>query len=251
MGPMTRRTDLAHPIKPSRRQLLTGLTLTPIVTAVRSATTSAQSLHRTFVLVHGAWHGGWCWKKVKALLTTAGHRVYTPTLTGLGERSHLLTPEVDLDTHINDIAALFHYEDIHKAILVGHSYGGMVVAGVAASLVARLAGVIYLDAFLPDDGKALQDYVPLGAPEGAWRLPPPGQATSIRCQGSCRRRVDGSAAQRSAVESHDTAGAHRRGHLHAPVTHIHSLYEGRPICRGRRAGQTAGVQVPRIAFRRT
>lgn len=139
------------------------------------ATKSAQKPSRTFVLVHGAWHGGWCWNKLTPLLTSAGHRVHTPTLTGLGDRSHLLTPEVDLDTHIKDISALFHYEDVHDAILVGHSYGGMVVAGVAPSVVALLAGVIYLDAFLPDDGKALGDYVTVRPPEGLWRLPPPGK----------------------------------------------------------------------------
>jgi len=157
---------------PSRRRLLAGLAGLPIAAAIRPA----QPATRTFVLVHGAWHGGWCWKKVAPLLTSAGHQVHTPTLTGLGERSHLLTPGVGLDTHIRDIAALFHYEDIHDAILFGHSYGGMVVAGASPTIVARLAGVIYLDAFLPDDGKALQDYVPLGAPDGAWRLPPPGKA---------------------------------------------------------------------------
>jgi pimeloyl-ACP methyl ester carboxylesterase len=96
-------------------------------------------------------------------------------MTGLGDRSHLLTPEVDLDTHIKDVGALFQYEDVHDAILVGHSYGGMVVAGLAPSIVTRLAGVVYLDAFLPDDGKALLDYVAaLKVPEGAWRLPAPG-----------------------------------------------------------------------------
>lgn len=154
----------------SRRQLLAGLAVAPFGAATRRS----QSPSRTFVLVHGAWHGGWCWKKLTPLLTSAGHRVHAPTLTGLGERSHLLTPEVDLDTHIKDISALFHYEDVHDAILVGHSYGGMVVAGVAPSVAARLAGVVYLDAFLPEDGKALLDYVALRAPEGAWRLPPPG-----------------------------------------------------------------------------
>jgi pimeloyl-ACP methyl ester carboxylesterase len=162
------------PPKTSRRQLLAGVMLAPIAATLRSMMASAQSPRRTFVLVHGAWHGAWCWTKLTPLLTSAGHRVHAPTLTGLGERSHLLTPEVDLDTHIKDVSALFHYEDIHDAILVGHSYGGMVVAGVAPSIVSRLAGVIYLDAFLPDDGKALKDYVPLRVPEGVWRLPAPG-----------------------------------------------------------------------------
>ena len=78
----------------------------------------------TFVLVHGAWHGGWCWKKVAPLLRAAGHEVYTPTLTGLGERAHLLTREVDLDTHIPDVVNVLEYEDLRDVILVGHSYGG-------------------------------------------------------------------------------------------------------------------------------
>jgi pimeloyl-ACP methyl ester carboxylesterase len=156
---------------PSRRQVLKGLTVAPI----GAAAWSTQPATRTFVLVHGAWHGGWCWSKLTPLLTSAGHRVHAPTLTGLGERAHLLTPEITLDTHIEDIKAVFHYQDVRDALLVGHSYGGMVVAGVAPSLVSRLAGVVYLDAFLPEDGKALQDYVQLGAPAGVWRLPPPGK----------------------------------------------------------------------------
>ena len=127
----------------SRRQLLAGLAAAPFV-ATRAL---SRSPSRTYVLVHGAWHGGWCWRKVTPLLTAAGHRVYTPTLTGLGERSHLLTPEVGLETHVKDITALFEYEDLRDTILVGHSYGGMVVAGKAPSLVARLSAVVYLDAF--------------------------------------------------------------------------------------------------------
>ena len=156
---------------PSRRELLAGFAAAPLSALARPA----QPSSRTYVLVHGAWHGGWCWKKVTPLLTAAGHHVHATTLTGLGERSHLLTPEVGLDTHIRDISALFEYEDVQDAILVGHSYAGMVVAGVAPSLVGRLSGVVYLDAFLPDDGKTLQDYVSLNAPEGAWRLPVPGK----------------------------------------------------------------------------
>ena len=155
----------------SRRQLLAGLTAAPLV-ATRAL---AQPTSHTYVLVHGAWHGGWCWRKVTPLLTAAGHRVHTPTLTGLGERSHLLTPEVGLETHVKDVTALFEYEDLRNAILVGHSYGGMVVAGAAPLLVERLSAVVYLDAFLPDNRKALRDYVALNAPEGVWRLPVPGK----------------------------------------------------------------------------
>lgn len=111
----------------------------------------------TFVLVHGAWHGGWCWKRVTPLLRAAGHEVYTPTLTGLGERAHLLGPAVTLSTHIEDVASLFFYEDLSDVLLVGHSYGGMVITGVAEHVPERLRRLIYLDALLPDDGQSFYD----------------------------------------------------------------------------------------------
>ncbi len=119
-----------------------------------------QSDSATFVLVHGAWHGGWCWRKVAPLLRAAGHEVFTPTLTGLGERSHLIHPLINLSTHIQDITSVLEYEDLHNVVLVGHSYAGMVIAGVAAKAEARLAQLVYLDAFLPQNGKSLKDYVP-------------------------------------------------------------------------------------------
>lgn len=109
------------------------------------------------VLIHGGWHGGWCWKKVAPLLRAAGHEVYTPTLTGLGDRSHLLSVDVTLDTHVQDIVALFEYEDIREAVLVGHSYGGIVMTAVADRVAERLAHLIYLDAFVPQHGQSLAD----------------------------------------------------------------------------------------------
>jgi len=111
----------------------------------------------TFVLIHGAWHGGWCWKKLTPLLRAAGHDVYTPTLTGLGERAHLLNPQIGLGTHVEDIRALLEYEDLHNVILVGHSYGGMVIAGVAEVAARRLSHLIFLDAFVPLDGQSVLD----------------------------------------------------------------------------------------------
>jgi pimeloyl-ACP methyl ester carboxylesterase len=136
----------------------------------------------TIVIVHGATCGGWEWKEARQALQTAGHEVYTPTLTGLGERSHLATPEVGLDTHIQDIVNVLEYEDLRDVVLVGHSYGGMVVTAVADRAAARLARLVYVDAFLPDDGECLFDVSPpevrarwedwarrLG--EG-WRVPP-------------------------------------------------------------------------------
>lgn len=104
-----------------------------------------------FVLVHGAFHGGWCWQRVVRRLRP-DHDVYPVTLTGLGERSHLLSPVVDLNTHIDDVVNLILWEDLSEVILCGHSYGGFVVAGVADALAARIRAMVYLDAFVPADG---------------------------------------------------------------------------------------------------
>lgn len=109
----------------------------------------------TFVLVPGAWLGGWCWQDVVPSLRQAGHEVYTPTLTGLGERRHLGGPQVDLDTHIQDIVNVLAFEDPRDVTLVGHSYGGFVVTGVAERVPERLRQVIYLDASVPEDGQSM------------------------------------------------------------------------------------------------
>jgi pimeloyl-ACP methyl ester carboxylesterase len=137
----------------------------------------------TFVLVHGGWLGGWVWKHVTPALCAAGHDVFTPTLTGLGERVHIATPDVGLETHIHDIVNLLQYEDLHRVVLVGHSYGGMVITGVADRAAERLAQLVYLDAFVPENGQALYDLLPaptearryyqaLATSQGeGWRIP--------------------------------------------------------------------------------
>jgi pimeloyl-ACP methyl ester carboxylesterase len=112
-----------------------------------------------FVLVHGAWHGGWCWRFVRPLLRRAGHEVFAPSLTGLGERKHLARAGIDLDTHIEDVVSLLEMEDLKDVVLVGHSYGGMVITGAADRAAARIGRLLYLDAFVPEDGKCLLDYV--------------------------------------------------------------------------------------------
>jgi len=114
----------------------------------------------TFVLVHGAWGGGWEWRWVCARLRAAGHDVFTPTLTGLGERAHLISPEVGLSTHIQDVAAVLRYEDLHDVLLCGQSYGGMVVTGVADRESGRIARLVYLDALVPVDGESMADLIP-------------------------------------------------------------------------------------------
>ena len=126
----------------------------------------------TYVLVHGAWGGAHGWRKVRPLLQQAGHTVFSPSLTGQGERAHLASPEVNLSTHIQDVCNTIWYEDLSDIILVGHSYGGMVVTGVADRMPERIQHLVYLDAFLPDDGQSLYD---LGGGTGRdtsdWRVP--------------------------------------------------------------------------------
>ncbi|WP_216894884.1 alpha/beta hydrolase [Nocardia alni] len=111
----------------------------------------------TYVLVHGGGHGGWCYRKVTRLLREAGHEVYAPTLSGLAERAHLRLAGIGLDTHIQDVAALLHYEDLREVILVGHSYGGMVITGAADRARERVGRLVYLDAANPVDGQSLVD----------------------------------------------------------------------------------------------
>lgn len=113
----------------------------------------------TFVLVHGAWHGGWCYARSAKILRARGHDVYTPTLTGVGERSHLAAKEVNLSLHIRDICNVLKWEDLGDIVLCGHSYGGMVITGVPDAMPERIRSPVYLDAFVPQDGKAAWDYV--------------------------------------------------------------------------------------------
>lgn len=112
------------------------------------------------VLVHPAWLGGWCWKKLVPLLEERGHTVYTPTLTGLGDRSHLAHPGITLQTHVDDIVNVLTYADLRDLILVGTSSSGAVVTGVAGRVPERIAQLVYVDAFVPEDGQALWDLIP-------------------------------------------------------------------------------------------
>ena len=135
---------------------------------------------KTFLLCHGAWSGGWAWKKMHPLMAQAGHRLVAPTYTGLGERSHLASPAVDLDTHIQDILNVIAFEDLRDIVLLGHSYGGMVATGVADRARERVTQLIYLDAFVPRDGQSLFDLNESGrepmrkaaAAADGYRIPP-------------------------------------------------------------------------------
>lgn len=114
----------------------------------------------TYVLVHGAWHGSWCWQRVRRALQLQGHEVFTPTLTGVGERAHLLSPAVNLDTHINDVVNLIRMEALNDVVLCGHSYGGCVIRGVADRIGERIARLVYLDAFVLENGESLHGVLP-------------------------------------------------------------------------------------------
>lgn len=111
----------------------------------------------TFVLVHGGGHGGWCYQPLARLLREQGHDVYTPSLTGLAEREHLLSPDINLDTHVTDVVKLLYFEDLRNVILVGHSYGGMVITGAADRAADRIGHLVYLDAATPMNGQSLVD----------------------------------------------------------------------------------------------
>jgi pimeloyl-ACP methyl ester carboxylesterase len=113
----------------------------------------------TFCIVHGGWGGGWEWTPVARMLRQRGHDVFTPTLTGLGERIHL-GADTGLSDHVEDVLAMFMFEDLHDVVLCGHSYGGMVVTGVADRVPERIQLLVYLDAFVPNDGQALRDLMP-------------------------------------------------------------------------------------------
>ena len=122
----------------------------------------------TFVLVHGAWHGSWCWKRVRKALQARGHDVFTPTLTGVGERSHLLFPDVNLDTHITDVVNLIRWEELSGIVLCGHSYGGAVITGVADRSSDRTPPWSTWDAFVPEDGQSLYDILPTFYKTSSW-----------------------------------------------------------------------------------
>jgi len=111
----------------------------------------------TFVLVHGAWHGGWCWQRVADRLRNGGHKVFTPTLTGLGERAHLIRAGIDLNTHVADVVNVMKWERLSDVVLCGHSYGGMIISGVAEEMASAIRSIVFLDAFVPKNGEAVQD----------------------------------------------------------------------------------------------
>ena len=146
--------------QPSRRELLRAAGYGASLVGMMTTPLTAQGMKpKVFVLVHPAWHGAWFWKKVVPLLRQEAHVVFTPTLTGLGERSHLARPDIGLDVHVTDVVNVLKYEDLHDVVLVGHSSSGVVITGVADRAPTQIALVVYLDAFVPEDGQAVLDLI--------------------------------------------------------------------------------------------
>jgi pimeloyl-ACP methyl ester carboxylesterase len=143
-----------------KKSLLPCLWLILLLPFIGCKTCSTASASKpTFVIVHGAWGGGWDWRHVADLLTADGYTVYRPTLTGLGEHSNLSSTNIDLDTHIQDIVNVILWENLHDVVLVGRSYGGMVITGVADRVPDRIRHVIYLDALLPENGENVNSII--------------------------------------------------------------------------------------------
>jgi pimeloyl-ACP methyl ester carboxylesterase len=191
----------------------------------------------TYVLVHGAWHGSWCWKRVRKALQAEGHEVFTPTLTGVGERFHVSSPSINLDTHIADVVNLIQWEELSEIVLCGHSYGGCVISGAADRIPDRIRALVYLDAFVPEDGERMFNLVPEERVQGmrqqakttgeGWKVAPiaaevfrvnPGDCAWVNAQ--CTPHPLGCFEQRIKLTG-------RLGRI-ADITHILADWEGSP-----------------------
>jgi pimeloyl-ACP methyl ester carboxylesterase len=143
-----------------RRDVLKTMAIAGLAAGAEATATKAQTAAQTFVLVHGAWHGGWCWSRVADRLRAAGHRVFTPTQTGLGERKHLLSKDITLDTFTKDIVNVIEAEELANIVLVGHSFGGNAISGTADAIPGKIRHLVYLDSLMVDAGKAPFDNLP-------------------------------------------------------------------------------------------
>jgi pimeloyl-ACP methyl ester carboxylesterase len=144
----------------TRRSVVSGMVAGAGLVAIADGLVTAaqaQPARKTFVLVHGSSAGGWCYRRVADLLEKAGHKVYAPTLTGLGERSHLMSGLITLDTHIADVVNVIRWENLQDFVLVGHSYGGWVISGVAEQVEGKISSIVFLDAFMPENGMRVLD----------------------------------------------------------------------------------------------
>lgn len=148
-----------------------GLTIASTKVIAKSSDTAAtNNKGKTYVLLHGAWHGGWCWRDVAQILQNEGHQVYTPTQTGLGERSHLLSDEINLETFVTDLVNVLEWEDLTDVILVGHSFGGIGISGAADRVPHRIKHLVYLDALLLEDRDSPFSQIPADVADARRKL---------------------------------------------------------------------------------
>lgn len=145
-----------------------------------SGTQSARPA--TFVLVPGAWHGAWCYRRLADLLTARGHKVFALTLTGLADKSHLASDAVDMNTHIMDVVNVVKWENLSGIVLVGHSYGGVVITGAAEKIAGDIASIVYLDAFIPEDGQSMADITKRELPTTGSAPPYPAKAMNVNAK---------------------------------------------------------------------
>lgn len=145
---------------PSRRRFFAAAAAATLVANYAGSVSAEHRKPKTFVLLHGAWHGGWCWHKLTPLLRAQGHVVYTPTQTGLGERSHLLSRDITIDTFVQDVVNVLEWEDLHDVILVGHSFAGVPITGAADRVPQRIRHLVYLDSLIIENGQTPFDMLP-------------------------------------------------------------------------------------------
>ena len=168
------------PRSQSRREFVTCAATIGASAAIRAPAAYAQENRSPIVLVHGAWHGGWCWQRVVDRLTANGRKVFAPTLSGVGERSHLASEAITLQTHIDDIVNEMKWKDLDRVVLVGHSYGGIVITGVAEQMRERIAAIAYLDAFIPSDGESMSSLRSAAAKPFPVPMAPPPTAAAFK-----------------------------------------------------------------------
>ena len=175
----------------SRRHFIGGTLVAAASGLTAARTVAGQSKAAPLVLVHGAWHGGWCWRRVADRLTAKGRYVVAPTLSGVCERSHLASDLIGLATHIDDVVNEITWKDLDGVVLVGHSYGGMVITGVAERVPERIAAIVYLDAFVPQDGQSLSALLGRAFAEWPERMVPPIPAATFQVNAKDAAWVDG------------------------------------------------------------
>ena len=201
----------------------------------------------TFVLVHGAWHGGWCWLRVADRLRSNGHKVFTPTLTGLGERSHLLRPDIDIGTHITDVVNVIKWERLTDVVLCGHSYGGFVISGVAEMMAEAIRSIVFLDAFVPRDSDTPQSLTPGGHSRrvAARRSQHAGTICGVFWSERGRSRLGGRSVRSAADwDTHPQDCAYRR----TGKNRAQNLYPRQELCQsGVRQGLRCGESRPIMA----